>query len=55
LPQFPAESLNRITGAADPRKYGVHLPMGRSEKGWRTARQDLNIDAVGDFQDWGAA
>jgi hypothetical protein len=29
--------------------------MGRPEMGWRTARQDRNIDAAGDFQDWGAA
>jgi len=55
LPQFPAESLNRFFGGTNLPDLVLPRLMGRLHKGWRTARQDLNIVAAGDFQGWGAA
>jgi len=55
LPQFPAESLSQISGEADLQDHRAPLSMARREMGWRAARQDRNIDAADDFQDWGAA
>ena len=44
---------NQISDEPNLQDHRAPLSVGGPEMGWRTAPQDRNIDAAGDFQDWG--